>query len=247
LDNDVYVHKEMINDLVAFMEKSPSVGAAQPRLLDLNNPSKIDSDGGMLNYIGYSRILYNTECATSPVIEITYAGATFLVRKALLFSIDPLKPFDEDYIVFHEDVDFCWKIWLLGLRVISYCRAIAYHERHLSKRISSLSNYEVFLNDRNSLITLVKNYSLSTLSKYLTFIIFFRILKIIILVPKEPMHSMAAMKSALWILLNLKKVFSKRYVVQQRRLVRDSFIKLEKIHLGILVMDFLKHYGSRNS
>ncbi|HVT13561.1 MAG TPA: glycosyltransferase family 2 protein [Fimbriimonadaceae bacterium] len=52
------------------------------------------------------------------------SGAAFLVRKEV---IDKVGLFDEAYFMFCEDVDWCWRTWQAGFKVVYYPDAVITH------------------------------------------------------------------------------------------------------------------------
>ncbi|HWA83793.1 MAG TPA: glycosyltransferase, partial [Fimbriimonadaceae bacterium] len=52
------------------------------------------------------------------------SGAAFLVRKEV---IDKVGLFDEAYFMFCEDVDWCWRTWKAGFKVVYYPDAVITH------------------------------------------------------------------------------------------------------------------------
>ena len=49
VDNDTKMHPQWLRNLVDSLEKTPDVGAAQPLLLRMKNPEKVDSVGGFFD------------------------------------------------------------------------------------------------------------------------------------------------------------------------------------------------------
>lgn len=64
-------------------------------------------------------------------------GAAMLFRRTTWQQIGG---FDESFFLYFEDVDFCKRVWLAGMRVVYEPRAVVVHEyRQASRRCSGLS------------------------------------------------------------------------------------------------------------
>src|SRR5262249_22236831 len=74
--------------------------------------------------------------------------------------------FDEDYFAFFEDIDFGWRLWVLGYRVLYVPGSTAYHKGHATG--SKLPAHQLrVLYERNALATLIKNYDDENLTRVL--------------------------------------------------------------------------------
>ena len=90
-------------------------------------------------------------------------GAALLVRKDVFFSVGG---FDPDYFAYFEDVDFGWRMNLLGHRVALVPEAVAYHKgQGTAGRISYAQR--LLLYERNALMTIYKNYERANLARVL--------------------------------------------------------------------------------
>ena len=74
--------------------------------------------------------------------------------------------FDEDYFAFFEDIDFGWRAWVLGYRVLFVPSATTYHKGHATG--SRLPAHQLrVLYERNALTTAIKNYDDANLARVL--------------------------------------------------------------------------------
>ena len=74
--------------------------------------------------------------------------------------------FDERFFMFYEDVDFGWRLNLLGHRVRYVPTSIAYHRHHVTMK--KFGNFrESYLLERNALLAMYKNYDDVSLAKAL--------------------------------------------------------------------------------
>ncbi|HEX8408081.1 MAG TPA: glycosyltransferase family 2 protein [Thermoanaerobaculia bacterium] len=120
----------------------------------------IDFIGGVLTFDGHAfqngfRYPLGSRDEPASGDEILFAcGGNMIARRAPLME---LGAFDDDFFAYLEDVDFGWRSWICGYRVLFEPRALV---RHASSTTSNrLGNYERgVLFERNALQTAIKNY-----------------------------------------------------------------------------------------
>jgi GT2 family glycosyltransferase len=120
----------------------------------------IDFIGGVLTFDGHAfqngfREPVGSREEPKPGDEILFAcGGNMISRRAPLME---LGAFDDDYFAYLEDVDFGWRTWIAGYRVLFEPAALA---RHASSTTSNrLGDFERgVLFERNALQTAIKNY-----------------------------------------------------------------------------------------
>jgi len=250
LDDDMAVHKKWLHFLVGAMEHDPTIGFAQSLLLKAKKRKQVDCLGGFLDRVGYT-YLYPFDSKTGgaraldDIREISYAIAGLMRREALDRLSTSKKPFDDDYFIHWYDIDLSWRIQLAGYKVVLIPSSIVYHERRLTSGRSNLLDRNIFLNTRNRMMTLIKNYSLWNLIWYFSLRVLFEAAEVIALLRKRPDHARATVHGILWVLRNFKSVWKKRIFVQNFiRKVPDShiFTRFVRINPLQLYRDFQRHY-----
>jgi len=168
LNNDVRVEKNWLREL-AFVFENEKTAAAQPKIKSLTEPNKFEyagAAGGFIDKYGYPFCRGRMFEEVEPDIgqyddetEIFWAsGAALAVRRELFIETGG---FDEDYEFHMEEIDLCWRLQNRGW-IIKYCpKSVVYHLGGGS--LPMHSPRKVYYNFRNSLFTLWKNYSSSTL------------------------------------------------------------------------------------
>ncbi|MEQ8707125.1 MAG: bifunctional riboflavin kinase/FAD synthetase [Phaeodactylibacter sp.] len=170
LNSDVEVTPGWLDALVELMERDPSVGAVQPKILAYHEREKFEyagAAGGWLDNLGYpfcrGRIFSVTETDRGQYDELQEVfwatGAAFLVRSSLFKQ---LGGFDGDYFAHSEEIDLCWRIKRAGYKIMARPRSVVYHVG--GGTLSYNTPRKAFLNFRNSLFTLVKNETTSRLA-----------------------------------------------------------------------------------
>ena len=160
LNNDAIPEPGWLAALVRAIEEAPEdVVSIGGKIVDPTG-TKIDFIGGMLTFDGHAfqnGFKYPLGSREEPKRgdEILFAcGGNMISRRARLFE---LGAFDADYFAYLEDVDFGWRTWIAGYRVLFEPAAIV---RHASSTTSNrLGDFERgVLFERNALQTAIKNY-----------------------------------------------------------------------------------------
>src|SRR4029453_6703359 len=90
-------------------------------------------------------------------------GAAMVTRTDVYRAVGGL---DERFFMFYEDVDFGWRLNLLGRRVRYVPDSVAYHRHHVT--MNKFGQWrERYLLERNALKTLYKNLEDATLARVL--------------------------------------------------------------------------------
>ncbi len=142
---------------------NPETAALQPKILDFRKKEYFEyagAAGGYIDQFGYpycrGRIFetlekdlgqYNEQC------EIFWAsGACLAIRKAAFFKAGK---FDEDFFAHQEEIDLCWRLHNLGLKVKYAPKSMVFHLGGAT--LDKMHPRKTFFNFRNSLFCLLKN------------------------------------------------------------------------------------------
>ncbi len=160
LNNDAIPERGWLAALVGALERSPqdviSIGG---KIVDLSG-QLIDFIGGALTFDGHafqSGFRYPLASRTGPSAgdEILFAcGGNMISRREPFMR---LGGFDDDYFAYLEDVDFGWRSWLSGFRVVYEPAAVVRHASSAtSQRLGDFERGVLF--ERNALQTALKNF-----------------------------------------------------------------------------------------
>jgi hypothetical protein len=215
LNNDTEVARGWLNELVEVLEKDSQIGAAQSKLLQMNDSSFVDSLGDFIDYFGATFCRGNAERDTSQfnsVEEIFSArGAAMIVRRSVLSEVGA---FDPLFFIRCEDIDLCWRIRLKGYRVVLVSSSIVYHA--VGSATSEFSSSTVlFHSTKNQIMMLFKNYSLVNLVKFNPLLTVLGSTILDLIARKNVSYAVARSKAILWVLKNLKQVWRNRQIVQE--------------------------------
>jgi GT2 family glycosyltransferase len=168
LNNDTRVDEDWLTELLRPIYGSKEIVCSGSKVLSMDGKT-IDFGGSMINFEGKGfQIDYGAPVEKAKYNDYTFlpfvnGGAMLVNSEAFLGS----GGFDEDFFAYYEDVDFGWRLWVLGYKVIFAPKSIVYHVHHGTSRIFSEDKLR-FLKERNSLYSIFKNYDDENLSKVLS-------------------------------------------------------------------------------
>lgn len=171
LNSDVEVTNNWIMPIINLLESSEDIVAAQPKVLAFHNKTKFEhagAAGGMMDKYGYpfcrGRIFNKTEEDVNQFSnsqEVFWAtGACLFIKASTYKSQDG---FDENYFAHMEEIDLCWRIKNSGMKIYYCPDSTVYHVG--GGTLNYMSPFKTYLNFRNSLYTLHKNYKGIVLGK----------------------------------------------------------------------------------
>lgn len=162
LNSDVGVTHHWLTPLLEYMDSHPDCAACQPKLLSMackDNFEYAGASGGFIDRYGYpfcrGRLFdtverddgqYDTTC------DILWAtGAALLVRARIYNNVGGL---DKRFFAHNEEIDLCWRMRLLGHRVVCVPESVVYHVG--GGTLPKSNPMKTFLNFRNNLTMLYK-------------------------------------------------------------------------------------------
>lgn len=239
LNNDTIVEPYAIKRILGKMESDERIGICGCKMMNYDGSVTFHTGIGM-DFLGWPVIKKN---------KIFYIeGSALMIRKNIF---DYLEGFDEDYFIFHEDVDLCWRTRLLGYRIETIDTAIIYHymggfsgggEAEEKKRHVTTS-FRRYLSEKNTLSTLLKNYSFPYLIFIMPQYIFISSIEVLVFLFLGKLKVVKIYIDAYkWNIKNIIKTLSKRMKIQKNRTVSDTniFRNMHKISGKLLV---LKEFG----
>lgn len=211
LNPDTKVNPDWVKNMVIALEKDPSIGIAQPKLL-LMDKKHFDSAGGYVNPYGLVWIRgaqQKDEGQYDEITEIFYAkGAALIIRRDLW---NKLRGFDSIFFTYYEETDLCWRAWNLDYKVVYVPKAIVYHAG--GGILKHAPHHLKFHEARGRLILLIKNYSLKSIFRYVPITFLLQLFNIVRqLVRGNGLAAIAITKGTLWCIFNFKKVWTARKI-----------------------------------
>lgn len=138
LNPDVEVKKGDISKILEFMEENPEVGAATPEIILSNGKVDLTAHRGFptpwasFKYFifGDDSLYHLTNQDLTKIHEVdAITGAFLLTRKSVL---DKVGGFDEDYFMYAEDIDLCFRIKKAGYKIMYLPTVKVLHHKGIS-------------------------------------------------------------------------------------------------------------------
>jgi hypothetical protein len=251
LNVDTVVERTWLRELVHALMSDNRVGAVHSRQMSLKNKARLESLGAYMDPLGfvYPRAWWAREQSPLGRVEEDEPfypdGGSMAVRRSALekVAIDG-QPFDADYFLYFEDNDLGWRLRLAGYRILCVPASVLYHYRGASAS-ATLLYARTFSFAKNRLSTMIKNYDMRNLSRFLAPVVFVEIVRVVLLLPKQPSRARAKLGALFWCLANLKQIWKKRLYVQcfvravpdsevMRYMIRPNFSVLRRRGFGAL-------------
>jgi hypothetical protein len=162
MNSDIKPEKNWLSPLLSFFELHPSCAAAQPYLLDYQQPEYFEyagAAGGYWDQLGYpfsrGRIFNHLEKNENqyPTSFVNWAtGACLIVKSELYWKVGGL----DDYFFAHmEEIDLCWRLQRAGYQIAAVAESKVLHVG--GGTLAQGNPFKTYLNFRNNLILLYKN------------------------------------------------------------------------------------------
>ena len=165
LNSDVRVTENWFQAIINLLNKDTTIAAIQPKILSDRDHTKFEhagAAGGYIDKYGYpfcrGRIMDNIEIDNGQYnvsSEIFWAsGAALFIRADVFHEVEG---FDGEYFAHMEEIDLCWRIKNFGYKIVYCPESTIYH--YGGATLEYNNPRKLFLNFRNSLWTLYKNYT----------------------------------------------------------------------------------------
>lgn len=221
LNSDIEVSQGWLEPMLALFGDE-KVGAAQPKIKDLNTPSHFEyagAAGGYLDSLAYpycrGRIFDTCEedkGQYNDTVQVQWAsGACLFVRSSCFWNVNG---FDESYFAHQEEIDLCWRIKNRGYTIIASGAAQVLHLG--GGTLASGTPKKTFYNFRNSLFNVVKNVSgFKALGIIIVRLLLDGVAALKFLIEGKPKHLLAILKAHLSFYQHLPKLLKQRSVHQK--------------------------------
>ncbi len=227
LDNDTKVDRNWLRELNKTFSTDQTIGATQCKIFDFKKREIIQEVGMKLNpYTGFGTVLGRGEKDRGQFeerIEVISLGAALAVRKALAKKIEG---FDQKLFHYTDDLDFSWRIWISGARVVLTPNAKIFHYTKIHK-----PNYKLYYHlSKNSIRMVIKNYELINIIKFLSLTILLNIIGgVYVFLTRLSMYAIVGvLMGCIWNIIFIWDTLHVRYKVQilRRKTDREIFNKI---------------------
>lgn len=225
LNNDTIVKPNFL-DLLVEAIKDKKIGVVQPKIIFADS-KKLQSAGTYLTSSGFLYHLGFNKDANDKKYNKTYEifsanGSCMLIKKEV---IEKVGLFDEDFFLYFEETDFCWRVWLAGYTINYAPKAEIFHKGGKATKTlpSSFINFHSFKNRINALL---KNLGTWELIKILPIHLMLTQAAAISFLAKGGVKvAISTERAVFWNIINLPKTLKKRKRVQNEfRKIKDSVL-----------------------
>ncbi|MFQ6618857.1 MAG: glycosyltransferase family 2 protein [Fidelibacterota bacterium] len=246
LNNDTEVESKWMGRMIRLFYGDEDIAACQPKILSIQQRNMFDysgAAGGLIDVYGFpfarGRIFDSIEedggQYDTPERIFWATGTACLIRKSCLDHVGGL---DEHFFAHMEEIDLDWRLQLAGYKIIFSPDSIVYH---LSGATLSSRHYlKKFLNHRNSVLILLKNFSAETLFLVLPIRFLLEILAFFFsIISGDFKRAVAIVNSILWILFHPALILRKRARSQKLRRVPDRIIMGNMLKKSVALQYFV--------
>jgi GT2 family glycosyltransferase len=148
--------------------------------------------------------------------------------------------FDDDFFAHMEEIDLCWRLQLAGYRVRVVPSSVVRHQSGSTLR--EHSPRKIFLNHRNSMIMLLKNYSWRSISWIFPLRLALEIIAFFTYIAwGEGRGAVAVLGAGIDFLFRLPATLRKHTAVQRMRRCSDGELRQVFYRRSIVIDYFLWH------
>lgn len=162
LNSDIEVTHHWLTPMIEFLDAYADVAACQPKLLSIFDKDYFEyagASGGFLDRFGYpfcrGRIFETVERDNGQydyATDILWAtGAALMIRARDYWNAGGL---DGRFFAHNEEIDLCWRLRILGRRIVCLPESYVYHVG--GGTLPQSNPMKTFLNFRNNLTMLYK-------------------------------------------------------------------------------------------
>lgn len=244
LNNDTTVEIDWLEPLVKVMESDSKIAACQPRLLSSRYEGKLDyagAMGGLIDIFGFPFAIGRIFKVTEPddnrysgQYNIFWASGTASIWRRSIF--EEIGYLDEDFFAHMEEIDLNWRCHLTGYKVCSVSGSRVYHYSGYS--LDAKNWQKMYLNHRNNLVMLIKNYETKSLLWLLPLRLLFEMFAAgVSFFSLNWKRLFAVFLSLLYVVFHLIPIWKKHISIQELRNVEDRHI-FDRMYRGSVVWQY---------
>ena len=168
VDSDAWVEPGCIEAITETFASNHGLAVAGCVVRDQTPPHAVQEAGMSIDRYGF---MLSYDARRDDIPPFYVSGCSIAIRRDLA---DAVGMFDDRYFIFAEEIDLCWRCRLAGFDVAVAPGAAVRHRGGTSflggpvrgNRYRT-SSRRVYLRERNTMATLIKNYSLPVLARRL--------------------------------------------------------------------------------
>lgn len=147
LNPDVEIKKDVIKKLLEYIKENKDVGAITSKIILSNGKMDLTAHRGfptpwasfLYAFFNNNRLYHLTNRNLDVIHEVdSISGAFFLTRKDILEKVGY---FDEDFFMYGEDIDLCFRIRMAGYKIIYNPEVEVIHHKGISSGLKKDSQH----------------------------------------------------------------------------------------------------------
>ncbi len=225
--DDMALMPDAVQWLVEAMESDQSLSIVGPKLREWDEEALLQQVGLSADtflraetQLDPGELDQGQHDARGDVLFVSTAG--MLIRRDVFAT---LGGFDPRFGAFRDDMDLCWRVWLAGRRVGVVPQAVGYHHAAASngRRAGTDLRESRYLIERNTLASVLKNYSARRLAWVLPLGLLLNVLRALaLLVARRFGESFGILQAYVWNAVQLPGTLRRRRLVQATRRQTDG-------------------------
>lgn len=229
LNNDTYVDKDWLIELVNSVTSDKTIKICESLEKPYNyNRVKSPFYKRYLTIIGSGMNGEQNEYIDGCPIEGYAQGSSLMIEKKLF---DYIGGFDDSYFMYNEEVDLCWRAWIMGFKTVLVPTSIYFHKGCDDYHIIRMREIFCMHITKNCMINISKNFELHNVIYALIISFFYNSFQIVnYLLLRRPNSVVDIIKAHLFVIRNLPEILRKRRIIQQNRKISDK----ELYNMGLI-------------
>jgi GT2 family glycosyltransferase len=225
LNPDTMAEPGWLSALVAALKDRPSAGLATPKILQLNDPRRINTCGNVVHLTGLTLcrgMNWDRDAFAEGEKIAAVSGAAFVMRRDLF---DALGGFDESFFLYMEDTDLSYRARLAGFECLYVPSSVVLHDYTLRFGPS-----KTFFQERNRYLMLLKAMRWRSLLVLLPALIVSEVLTWGFVLLRERAQLYDKLRAYVWIVRHWDHVLRLRRGVQAMRRRDDRELLAQSAH-----------------
>jgi GT2 family glycosyltransferase len=232
LNNDTILSPNTLDTLLKKMDADKFIGLVQPKIRSIQQQSFFDYSGGAggeIDLFGYpftrGRLFDKIEPDEGQYDDFNASifwasGTCCIIRKEVVEKIGNL---DESFFAHMEEIDLNWRAHLFGYTsAVTYDTCIYHYSGYTLK---ATNQKKMYLNHRNNMVMLIKNYSAKRLSWILPLRLGLECINLVYaLITGNVKWVLAIIGSLFYLVSHIPQIIKKRLTIQKRRTTDDCVI-----------------------